>query len=225
MKGILMKKMFSIAAGLLFAVSLAAAQTALNNDAIVKMSTAGLSDDVIVATMMASAGNYNTTPDSLIALKKAGVSNKVIAELVLRGQSSAATTDDPITPPVVQQSAATPPPPHVAQAKPRVYLSAQNSADTWGPQLHDQAQEMTKDFGQACLNVIVTVNKQMADYTVSLNHVEARLYHANQLSVGDHNGDVIAPPVKNESISKGVNRACEAITSDWAAKYTSNVNP
>jgi hypothetical protein len=64
------------------------AQQALNNDSIIKMVKAGLTDDVIVATINANSGAYDTSPDGLIALKKAGVSDKVIGAIVARGSSS-----------------------------------------------------------------------------------------------------------------------------------------
>jgi hypothetical protein len=64
------------------------AQQALNNDSIIKMVKAGLTDDVIVATINANSGAYDTSPDGLIALKQAGVSDKVIGAIVARGSSS-----------------------------------------------------------------------------------------------------------------------------------------
>ncbi|HEX3940244.1 MAG TPA: hypothetical protein VHX11_02040 [Acidobacteriaceae bacterium] len=69
------------------------AQAALTNDSIVKMVKAQLSDDVIVTTINASPGAYDTSPDGLIALKQAGVSDKVIAALVAKSApaSSGAT--------------------------------------------------------------------------------------------------------------------------------------
>jgi len=70
----------------------------LNNDSVVKMVKAGLTDDVIVATINASSGTYDTSPDGLIALKQAGVSNKVIAAIVGRGTASAPDSAAPSTP-------------------------------------------------------------------------------------------------------------------------------
>jgi hypothetical protein len=64
------------------------AQQALNNDSIIKMVKAGLTDDVIVATINATSGAYDTSPDGLIALKQAGVSDKVIGAIVAKGSSS-----------------------------------------------------------------------------------------------------------------------------------------
>jgi hypothetical protein len=64
--------------------ALAIAQTALTNDSIVKMVKGGLSDDVVVTTIKAQMAEYSTNPDGLIALKTAGVSDRVIAAMVDR---------------------------------------------------------------------------------------------------------------------------------------------
>jgi len=64
------------------------AQQALNNDAIVKLAKAGLSDELIVSTISSKSGAYDTTPDGLIALKAAGVSDKVVAAIVAKDASS-----------------------------------------------------------------------------------------------------------------------------------------
>ena len=63
---------------------------ALNNDAIVKLAKAGMSEDVIIATINGSAGSYDTTADGLIALKSAGVPDKVVAAIVTKGLAPAA---------------------------------------------------------------------------------------------------------------------------------------
>ena len=68
----------------------AAAQQALNNDAIIKLAKAGLSDDLIVTTINSQAGAYDTSADGLIALKSAGVSDKVVAAIVARASAPAA---------------------------------------------------------------------------------------------------------------------------------------
>ena len=57
---------------------------ALNNDAILRMAAAGLDDTVIIQTIQTQPGAYDTGPDDLIALKKAGVSQSVIAALQAR---------------------------------------------------------------------------------------------------------------------------------------------
>ena len=57
---------------------------ALRNDTILKMSKAGLDDVVIVQTIQTQPGAYDTMPDDLIALKNAGVSQRVIAAMQAR---------------------------------------------------------------------------------------------------------------------------------------------
>jgi len=58
------------------------AQPALmNNDSVLKMHAAGLSDDLILQTISAQPGRYETDPDSLIALKKAGLSDEVLTAM------------------------------------------------------------------------------------------------------------------------------------------------
>jgi hypothetical protein len=60
------------------------AQQSLNNDSVIKLVKAGLSEDLIITTVNASAGTYDTSADGLIALKTAGVSDKVVAAMVSR---------------------------------------------------------------------------------------------------------------------------------------------
>jgi len=81
--------------------SLGAAQQALNNDAIVKMIKAGLSDELIVTTVNSSPGNYDTSADGLIALKGAGASDKIVAAIVSRASSppTPASTPASVVPP------------------------------------------------------------------------------------------------------------------------------
>jgi hypothetical protein len=76
--------------GLLIA-ALCFAQTALTNDSIIKMVKAGLGDDVIVATISSQPGKYSTAPDDLIALKTAGVTDKIIAAMVTKGGAVASS--------------------------------------------------------------------------------------------------------------------------------------
>ena len=58
------------------------AQQSLNNDAIIKMAKAGLSDDLIVSAVNSQSGNYDTSTNGLISLKASGVSDKVVGALL-----------------------------------------------------------------------------------------------------------------------------------------------
>lgn len=60
------------------------AQQALNNDSVIKLVKGGLSDDLIITTINAQPGSYDTSTDGLIALKTAGVSDKVVAAIVTK---------------------------------------------------------------------------------------------------------------------------------------------
>ncbi|HEV2215218.1 MAG TPA: hypothetical protein VGR64_08020 [Terracidiphilus sp.] len=55
-----------------------------------KLIKAGLSDDLIVSTINASPGQYDTSADALIALKTAGASDKVISAIVLKASGATA---------------------------------------------------------------------------------------------------------------------------------------
>jgi hypothetical protein len=61
-----------------------AAQQAQNNESIIKLVKAGLSDDLIISAINSSPGSYNTSADGLIALKGAGASDKVVAAILVK---------------------------------------------------------------------------------------------------------------------------------------------
>jgi len=66
------------------------AQRGLDNDSVIKMAKAGLSEDVIVSTIASQPGSYQLDADHLIALKSAGVPDKVMAAMVARNAGVAA---------------------------------------------------------------------------------------------------------------------------------------
>ncbi len=106
------------------------AQQALNNDSVTKMVKAGLADDVIVATINASPGDYDTSPDGLIALKQAGVSDKVIAAIVAKEPSAAPAAPGASAPSTPDSSAPSAPlPPGVENIG--AYLK--DSGGNWQP--------------------------------------------------------------------------------------------
>ena len=83
----LMRNSF-LAVVLLAICPLLAAQQALNNDSVIKLIKAGLSDDLVITFINASPGTFDTTPNGLIALKKAKVSDKVVAAIVLKASGA-----------------------------------------------------------------------------------------------------------------------------------------
>lgn len=66
------------------------APKALTNESIVKMSRAGLGDDLIVQTIDAQPSRFQTDADSVLALKSDGVSERVIGRMVRKAASPGA---------------------------------------------------------------------------------------------------------------------------------------
>jgi hypothetical protein len=54
----------------------------MTNESVVKMAKAGLGDDLIVETINTQPGTYTTDADSLVTLKSAGVSDRVITAMI-----------------------------------------------------------------------------------------------------------------------------------------------
>lgn len=79
-------------------------KSALTNADVVKMLQAGLPESVVLATIQANPGNYDTSPAGLIALQKAGATpNEMNAMLAAQqaaagGANSAPTTNTPAVP-------------------------------------------------------------------------------------------------------------------------------
>lgn len=66
------------------------AQEPLTNAAIVKMVKAGLSEDIIVSMVKSQPAQYSISPDQLIGLKAAGVSDKIVAVIVEKSAGGSA---------------------------------------------------------------------------------------------------------------------------------------
>jgi hypothetical protein len=81
-------KLKSVFLSLLLAAAVLA-QTALTNDAVTKMVKAGLSEDIVLGTIKSQPAAFTTGADDLIALKSAGVSDKIIGAMVARMSSPA----------------------------------------------------------------------------------------------------------------------------------------
>jgi hypothetical protein len=91
------------------------AQQVLNNDAVIKMVKAGLSDDIIIASINAQPGNFDTTTDGLVLLKTGGVSDKVVSAIITRHSAlaaPAATTTAPVAAPAAPPDPNDPNTPH-----------------------------------------------------------------------------------------------------------------
>jgi hypothetical protein len=56
--------------------------TVMNNDSVLRMAKAGLGDDLIIQTINTQPGKYSTDADSLVALKTAGLSDRIITAMM-----------------------------------------------------------------------------------------------------------------------------------------------
>jgi hypothetical protein len=182
-------------------------QQTLNNDSVINLMKAGFSEDVIISAINRSLGAYDTSVDGLIALKNAGITNKEISAIVAKAYPPPARAALPVP----------------AQSnKPRVFLRAQSHSSGWH-ESRDQAMEMSKDFQEDCPEVQISVNPNLLDYTVELNHTESSFVRQNQIQVANKDGDLVSGPsgvgsIKGPSIKGDVKKACEAIVADWAKK-------
>ena len=66
-----------------FTATCQAQQPAPNDNAkVIALSAKGLDDDIVIARIKSSSWKFGTTDDDLVALKKAGVSSKVVAAML-----------------------------------------------------------------------------------------------------------------------------------------------
>lgn len=65
------------------------AQQVLDNEAVLKLVKAGLSEDVVLGMVHNQPGRYSTSADDVITLKRAGVSDRIIEAMVSKGGSAA----------------------------------------------------------------------------------------------------------------------------------------
>jgi hypothetical protein len=226
---------FGMAVALLTFSPLLAAQQAMDDNSVIKLVKAGLSEDLVISTINVSPGMYDTSADSLIALKSAGASDKIISAILLKSSSSTSVSqtaaaapssfDGPANSGQQIPSSAAPSAQETSQqssaqalGKPRIFLESASK----GPNRNadrDQSMEMSKDLEKDCTGARITINQQMADYTISLNHIEVGLLvRDNQIQVANKDGDLISKTKEGGSIAGGMKKACELILADWGKK-------
>jgi hypothetical protein len=75
------------------------AQQVLNNDSVLKLVKAGLSEELIVTTINSSPGKYDTSTNAIIALKKGGAGDKIVAAMILKKTGAGESAPAPAGPP------------------------------------------------------------------------------------------------------------------------------
>jgi hypothetical protein len=93
-------------AALLGPAPVAVAQETLTNDSIISMVKGGLSEAVVLARVRSGPANFDTSTNALLALKKAGVSDKIIEAMVSAPKAGGATAAAPAPPPAAAPPAA-----------------------------------------------------------------------------------------------------------------------
>jgi len=86
---------YRVVIGVALLAVFALAQTAMTNESVVRMAGAGLSDDIILGSINGQPGQYKTSADDLIALKSAGVSDRVIAAMIAKSSGAVAAAPAP----------------------------------------------------------------------------------------------------------------------------------
>src|SRR5712691_805298 len=93
-------RMLSALIGCLVIALCAQGQQPLSNDAVAKMAKAGLGEDIILSMIATQPGTYATGPEDVVALKKSGVTDKVIAAMLLKVSNAAGAAAAPSARPV-----------------------------------------------------------------------------------------------------------------------------
>jgi hypothetical protein len=200
-----------IALAVLVACPLLLAQQTVNNDSVVKLRQAGFPEELIVSAINRSPGSYDTSADALVTLKNAGLTNPEISAMAAKASVAKMIPVAGVAP----NTRTALPVPAPSTKKPRVLLRSQSHTTGWNMS-RDQTMEMTKDFQELCPEVQMSVNQNLMDYTVELNHVEHGFIRENQMQVADKMGDLIAKAKGGATIKGGVKKACDAILADWA---------
>ena len=76
----------------------ASAQETMNNNEVISLSKAGLNSSLIIGKIRASKTNFDMSTDALIALKKAGVSDDVVAAMMDAKAGRSVTAATPAAP-------------------------------------------------------------------------------------------------------------------------------
>jgi hypothetical protein len=198
------------------------AQQALNNDSIIKLVKAGLSDDLIVTTINTQTGAYDTSADGLSALKIAGASDKVIAAIIVKAANPlmvrpAATA--PVPPPqaaAVNAEAA----PIVRDTRPRMQLSF-CKFQLWGPETTFTAS------GMAIAGLSVAGEMNAANYYGSISNEVKQYYKTaieedSRYQIVDGEKLVDSEDGKHLSLADMAQRnnlfACVSAKPQWAVK-------
>jgi len=201
------------------------AQEPLTNETILKLVKAGIGEETIVGMVNQQPGRYSLTPADIAALKDAGVSEKIIAAMIVKGTTTGSTSSKPPDTSNNDQSS----------GRIRVFVTDSQSWQIMGGfgasggsaaghisgGARPQTAEIIKTFNQRCPEVTVTNNIQKAEFAVALDHEGGKGYarRRNKIVVFDHDGDAIFSDSTRE-LGNSVKDACHAIVQHVSAQLS-----
>jgi hypothetical protein len=108
MMRVLLTVVLVVALGVSMPGAISIAQELLTNDSVIQMVKGGLPEAVVIAKIRSTPSKFDLKTDSLVGLKKAGVTDKILEAMVSAGSGGAAASSS--------SAAATPAPPAPALA-------------------------------------------------------------------------------------------------------------
>ena len=145
------------------------AQEVLTNAQIVEMSNAGLKQELIILKINSTAGNYDASAGALIALKKVGVEDEIIAAMLVVSNKtdkqnlniSEQTLPKPIVKPDAGKTSA-----QLLREAHTVFFTKHSLY----PSLSDLESSVLKRPGWSPFNLSITRNRNEADLIVEISH-------------------------------------------------------
>lgn len=185
----------------------------LTNEKIKEMAAAGLSPELVLAKVNSTAGDYSVTADSLIDLKKAGVSDDVAAAMIEVFSRSAKQNQSPVAEKAALPLATRERTADAAQLL-REARTIYFSKDSLYPSLSDLESSLLKRPKWDNFNLAITRSRKDADLVVEINH-EFMTHYAFRV-VDNRSGKVIT--------ASGVTSLGGALSGNIADKLIKRLN-
>ena len=186
----------------------------LTNAAIIKLVDAGLGEDTVISMVDTQPVRFSLAPDDIIMLKKAGVSEKVIAAMLNNtpGGLPQAKPSDGKIPVYVDANSSTD---FASSGSAHRGLFGGVSTRVSGTQYeHSQVPEVIKTIGERCPSVTVTMDKERAYFLLSIEHesaaVKGPVRRRNHVTVVNRDGDVVFSKNDRE-LGNSIKDACASM--------------
>jgi hypothetical protein len=197
---------------------------ALTNSDVLKMVVAKFGDDVVIAKIRTSICSFDTTIDTILNLKTAGVSDAVIQAMVEAGGNVKLLVKNP----PANQDAPKPLGTTVTHEQPRAYLvdrdewklsggfaaTGTSAAGSIHAGVRRDYTEILKTFARTCPQTTFTNDRTKADYAVVLDHKTwmetSWTGHQNEYVIFNRAGDLIYSGAADK-MKNAAKDSCKAI--------------